>query len=273
MFYRRRHADEGSRGRSAAYRPLLASVGITSLLIVGGASATGRVTQGDTRQTITIQTSRPLADVVETLQGRLGVVITYEDPPYLHASQIRDATAEFRRRRPSAPRTYIPRGGPFSFTYEMGGWTLDEQAASILESLVQEYRSQGYGGDFHIEKTGSLFHVVPSERRSRDGRDEAFQPILSTVLQIQGTRAEQSALEALRELVDTIGRTVQARIGLATVPTNLLVQSRVTANAGTRTAREELVRILATTGRRLSWQLFFDPNEPEGWYLNISIAG
>ena len=192
----------------------------------------------------------------------------------LDSDAFRDATAEFRPgQSTSARRTYIPRGGPFSFSYEMGGGTLDEQATSILESLLQEYRSQGYGGDFHIEKTGSLFHVVPGERRSRDGRDEAFQPILSTVLQIQATRAEQSALDALQELVDTLGRTAQARVGLMTFPANLLAQSRVTANAGTRTAREELVRILAATGRRLSWKLFFDPNEPEGWYLNIYVAG
>jgi len=65
-----------------------------------------------------------------------------------------------------------------------------------------------------------------------------------------------------------------ARVGLATIPDNLVSQTTVTTAAGTGTAREELVRILDATGRRLSWRLsrrlLFDPDEPEGYCLNIA---
>ncbi len=258
---------------ATVYRPLLVLVIAASLLIVSGASATGRVTKGETsEETIAVRSPRPLADVVKALQERLGVVITYEDPPYLHSSQIRDATAEFRPGAPpTARRTFIPRGGPFSFSYETPSGTPDEQATSILENLVQQYQAKGYGS-FQIEKAGRVFHVVPTERRSRDGRDEAYQPILSATLQVDAAQSEQSALAAVEDLVATLGRTARARVVLMTIPSNLLNQTTATAEAGTRTVREELVRILAATGRQLSWLLYFDPNEPAGWYLNITVV-
>lgn len=252
-----------------ADRPLLRPALVVLSLGFGVAGFEGSVTQRQTQKlTIAVERARPLADVVETLQDRLGVVITYEDPPYLHASQVRDASEDFR----GASRTFIPRGGPFSFSYELPQGTPEEQAARILDSLVEQYRGTGYPGNFRIERTGSVFHVVPTEHRSRAGQDEPFQPILSTPLQFQPTGTEQSALEALQHLVDALGRANNIRVGLATIPTNVLHQTKVTTDFGTRTAREELVRILAATGRQLSWRLMFDPNEPQTWFLNISIV-
>ena len=46
--------------------------------------------------------ARPLSKAVEELEKRFGWIITYEDAPYLHASDVRDATRD---------------GLPFSFMF------------------------------------------------------------------------------------------------------------------------------------------------------------
>lgn len=255
------------------YRPLLKPALVALSLVLGGTGAAASSTQRDAAQrTIVVESGRPLADAVETLQSRLGIVITYEDPPYLDPSQLRDATDEVRRGQPNKRRIVVPRGGPLSFSYQMPEGTRDEQVTSILGSLLERYRANGYPGDFQVERTGTVFHVVPTGRLSREGRNEAFQSILSTTLEIEPTGTEpQSAIEALRNLVDSLGRTTDVPVVLGTIPTNLLRQSTVASNPGTRSAREELVRILASTGQGVSWQLFFG-NEPEVWALNIYLV-
>jgi hypothetical protein len=250
-------------------RSSLKPVLIALSLMVSGAGAASGVLQSGTQQTIVVDSGRPLADAVETLQKRLGVVITYEDPPYLHASQLRDATSEVRRGAPNERRIVVPRGGTLSFSYQLPQGTPEAQAFSLLEGLLQQHRAKGYGGNFRIDKTDRVFHVVPTQRRSRSGKDETFQALLDTPVQIEST--EQSAMDVVRRLVVALRGSTDIPVVLGSVPENLLAHTTVKPDSEMKPAREELVSVLASTGQALSWQLLFG-NEPEIWVLNIYSA-
>ena len=42
--------------------------------------------------TVTVQDPRPVAEAIQELENRYGWQITYEDPPYIHYSDITDVT-------------------------------------------------------------------------------------------------------------------------------------------------------------------------------------
>ncbi len=42
--------------------------------------------------TVTVQSGRPVAEAIQELEKRYGWQITYEDPPYVHYSDITDVT-------------------------------------------------------------------------------------------------------------------------------------------------------------------------------------
>ncbi len=124
---------------------------------------------------------RPLADVVRTLERRHGIVITYEDPPYLHDSQRADVTDAIRRTKEvTSPRVFVPRGGPFSFEYTLRPEAPRAQMPFVVSTLLEEYRSTHYAGAFRMLRTGDMFHVVPSGRKTKSGTEEPYEALLST---------------------------------------------------------------------------------------------
>ncbi|MCY7391836.1 MAG: hypothetical protein LH647_10235, partial [Leptolyngbyaceae cyanobacterium CAN_BIN12] len=58
-----------------------------------------------------------MAAALEILEAKYGVVITYEDVPYMHEEEIMDQTSsEYRQSHPGGPRALIPRGGSLEIT-------------------------------------------------------------------------------------------------------------------------------------------------------------
>ncbi len=62
------------------------------LTVLGNASASPN--------TITVQSGRPVGEAIEELEKKYGWEITYEDPPYVHYSDIVDVTDFDRPRVP-----------------------------------------------------------------------------------------------------------------------------------------------------------------------------
>lgn len=211
--------------------------------------------------------ARPLADAVLELQTKYLVVITYEDPPY-HASQVRDATDEYFHPTKPTVRDIVPRGGRFVFEYSWRPGGRESQWTAMLAAMLRQYRATGYGGDFRLDTTGAMFHVIPTTRRADGGVDEAYEAILSTVLDFGPSPDAQSARSALQTLVGNLTRVTGTRVLVGTVPEGLLRQTAVPTIGGRRSARSELIRILKCADERLSWRLLYDPADRE-FCLNI----
>jgi hypothetical protein len=80
---------------------------------------------------VTITDPRPVAKAIEQIESRYGWPATYEDPPYVHESQMLDVTAVVRSGGQEADtagasnRVLIPRGGTVSFEYMRSHLCLD----------------------------------------------------------------------------------------------------------------------------------------------------
>lgn len=218
--------------------------------------------------TIHVQDGRPLAKVIRTLEQRHGVVITYEEAPYLHEDQIADVTAAVARTPPKGGTVMVPRGGAFSFTSGVDANRRHPDLRTVLERLVVEHAGTGYAGAFSVLTTDDVFHIFPRTRRSREGKDEAFSPILGTRISIEQT-GNRSALDVVQEIAETVTRNSGMPLVLGTIPWNGLERSKVSIRSDNEAARSVLTRTLAATGARLSWAVYASAQEPATFVLNI----
>lgn len=239
---------------------LLATLVVTAMGALPGVMAR----QEPDADVISVESGRPLADVARTLQQRHGVVITYEDPPYLDPSQLKDITRPYDR-----VRNLVPRGGPFSFSYSLKT-TRPEEFEAVLKRLLRLYRTTPYANGFRLEKADGVFHIVPDSRRNRTGGEEDYEAYLSTDVQLVRSGGPRSAYDALIDL----SRSLEQATGLPMIvdpgPAGILANATVGDPPEHSSARSELLRILTSTGERLSWHLLYDPEESRpAFYLNL----
>src|ERR1051326_6000590 len=84
----------------------------------------GQDSQGTNQMKLSVEDPRPVAKAIEMLEEKYGWVITYEDPRYVHESEIADVTLKVRRvldkyKPGEAPKVLIARGGVLEFTYDV----------------------------------------------------------------------------------------------------------------------------------------------------------
>jgi hypothetical protein len=73
----------------------------------------------------------------------------------------------------------------------------------------------------------------------------------------------------LNEITATLRRTAGLSVDLGTIPTNALARATISVHATDEPARAVLARTLAATGARLSWALYYGPDTPSYYVLNI----
>jgi len=223
--------------------------------------------------TAVVDDARPLAAAIELLEKRHGWVITYEDPPFVHDTDFSDATAKVRRdSQAGKPRVLIPRGGPFVFDYAIPGNFDPPEARPVLEALVTAYASTGYPGRFVVRQSDNVFHVVPVMGKNSRGTMQTHRSVLDVRVSIAAR--DRSGLEMLDATAGAVSAAIQEPVALGLVPVNALARIRIREGAANEPARAVLSRTLAATGRRYSWQLFFNPEKDGGrYFLNIHVVG
>jgi hypothetical protein len=244
-------------------------VGLSATLLCGAVIAFGqpRTAQPDHDGPIEVDDPRPLASTVAMLEGRHGVLVTYEDPLYLFSGEIADVTDQVRRDGgKSSRRVLVPLGGPFQFAYEGADLRSAVGTSSVLRKLLRVYQDSGYPGVFRLSQTGDVFHVIPSIHRNALGNTEASSPLLDTTISLG--LEEGTAFQMLEAIVEAVTIQTGMKVAVGTVPLNLLSRTRVQGTATKGTARTVLLDVLQATDRRLSWQLFCSP-EPRVCALNV----
>lgn len=210
---------------------------------------------------IAVNDPRPLAAAIEELERRHGWVVTYEDPPHEFVADTLDVTDTLSRNRdPSNKRrVLIPRGGAFTFAYRDGGPSREPAVQPTLVALLRSYHQSGNPGVFRLVRTGEVFHVVPARNNDRLGNLVDRRSQLDARITLPAR--DRSVLEMLEAVLERV-RAQGGNVGLGSSPFNLINQARVRDAAASETARAVLVRTLAATGRRLSWQLLCSPGYP-----------
>jgi hypothetical protein len=237
-------------------------------------------------ETVTVTDPRPVDQAIRKLEDAYGWPITYEDPPYAFASDIKD-TAEVRRdgksaSEPGVSRILVPRGGTFTFTFappqtrEPGGRAPMEQARAAILEMLESYSSSLAGLPvFTLTESSGIFHVVPSQRRDAPGRMEKIESLFDFPVVIPpGTRTGQRFLEEICEsLSSRAGYPVH--IGMGAI--NMLATSRTSiSSAPNESARSLMSRFFAEAAapllmlrRAVSWHAYYQ--QGWGYMLNFHV--
>ena len=199
--------------------------------------------------TLTVQGGRPVDKAIQELEKRYGWQITYEDPPYIHYSDITDVSdndwpgvpvqspsqLQLARESGAHHRTLVPKGASLTFTLPSAG--------------------------------AGLLHVVPRKARGLSGNLELVKPVLDTLITIE-PRARTS-YELLEEVLKKISVATNANVVIGVGSENMLDNTKTSIGGSGKTARSILEQWILEDGSSLSWRLFYGPSMK--WYvLNVS---
>lgn len=254
----------------------LASAGIvilTALIARGRSSANQESTQAVKKVRLSVQDPRPVAEAILKMETKYGWAITYEDPRYVHESEIANET-EFHkyRPRPGEPRVPIPKGGTLAIDYDVTRDTeLPPDREIVIQQLLDTNSATGNAGRFRIERDGEMLHVIPTADKGSTGAFTRHESVLDAVITLP--EEERSGPKKLRAICDAITQATKIRVVVGTFPANVLFQYHDRRGAMSEKARDVLVDLLnsAKQGQSLSWRLLYDPDMKEYW-LNIHLV-
>jgi hypothetical protein len=209
---------------------------------------------------------RPVAEALNRLELKAGVPITYEDPEYAYAAEIKDVTALVRRDGNTKKRVLIPAGGVLDFEYPVdGSGKVQEQTPDLVHRLLKQY-ANGATSTFTVQADGDALHVIPAMVRNKRGEFVSTTPLLDNAISIPS--AQRNGFEMLSAICDELTRVSGHRVFVATVPLKAIHAYRAEMGADNERARVVLGRVVQCVSRQLSWRLLYDPGL--GWYaLNI----
>jgi hypothetical protein len=145
---------------------------------------------------ITVNSPRPLDDVLTALAKKYGWRINYEDPHYRKADVVEVTAASWLRQHPDGPYAYAVAGGAFSVKIPLrAGCRPDPE--QVIAAVVKAYNSSGNPGRFEVRAShDKWFDVVPTA--AADGPEK---PILDTLVGFEATppRATEFSLQVFCE--------------------------------------------------------------------------
>lgn len=215
---------------------------------------------------LTLDSGRPLADGVRALETACGCVITYEDPLYVHASEISDVTESVRRdldkyKPGEAPRVLVPRGGQFDFEYDPRVLRVDPE--KVVRELVAAYATKLNAAEFRVQTNGRAINVIPTAYKNARGNSTVQRPVLDTI--ISPPALTKSQYQLVTAICSDISRATGTKVVVGGTPLNRIAGYQASTDTKPRKARDMLLNIL---GPGLSWQLFYGPGS-KMYVLNI----
>ena len=228
----------------------------------------GGIAGSDNQTAIEVVSGRPLAAALQEVQARYGWVVTYEDSFYEFKDDVADVTASVRRDGKSEPKVFVPLDRLLHFSFQNANLA---QPQEVLMSLLDTYHASGNSDGFRLLRQGSTYHVVPTISRNAKGAFVKRQSRLD--VRITLPEVERSTYSTLDAIVNEVNRISGTRLGMGTVPINLLMQTKARVGASNEVARDVLVRALAATGSPVSWRLFCQPFHPDDFCaLNLAVV-
>ena len=248
---------------------------VIAFVLPGAAARSSADPEAGTVVEISVEGARPLADAVNLLEERYGWIITYEDAPYVHSSDVKDVTREVRRdldesSQAAVARVLVPSGGRIDMTATISGSVPNqEDIAALVRKALDAHAENGNPGVFRLQRAGTSFHVIPSQVRTSAGQLAPKGSILDAAITISDK--ERDGVQTLEAICDAVAHSAGVRIGVGTIPFNMLRQTRIHLTASEESARSVLVRALAGMHRNVSWRLFYDPGL-RLYVLNVHVV-
>jgi hypothetical protein len=171
-------------------------------------------------RSIDVSNARPILRAVEALRERYHVAITYEDPRYVYAQDIRNVDYVHKGSIASQVKAIVPRGGTIHFEYTEVNGKPREDITSLIGRLLVEHAAQG-GPIFEVRQStrsgGQEWNVVPSKARDEYGAFVDQPDILGARISVP--KAMRSEAGLLAELLQQVRTETGYRIELGMVET------------------------------------------------------
>jgi hypothetical protein len=239
--------------------PAALCLAMIGFFILMGFAAHGRGSQGVSKVKLSVEDPRPVAKAIEMMEGKYGWVITYEDPLYVHDSDIADTKLNIRKdlnnyKSGETTKFLAPRGGALEFTYDVASDTnLPADPAMVVQKLLDAQAASGNGGRFRLETNGQIMHVIPAAIKNSAGELVHQESALDAIISLP--QGETTVLQKLESLCAAISRAINIPVELGTVPDHWFRQIR------DRQGATNLVDTFQTMGygTDLSWWLYYSP--------------
>ena len=214
-----------------------------------------------------VEGGRPVAKAMAMLSRELGWTITYEDPPYVNADDLRDATAVPLDGR----RLIVPRGGRVTLPGNRVAVRSADDTITLLDAVLEsEQTPEGPVKRFRVLRSDSVLHVVPTKFLDTAGEWRTVTPVLSTHVLVK--HEEISLFEFLKKLCAETTRVAGENVKLGRVPVNLVMKTKFPPGQQKGIARTLLLDVLSSTGERLTWLMLYDPTT-RTYFLHIGAPG
>lgn len=217
-----------------------------------------------------VVSGRPVGEAVIALAEQLGCIITYEDPPLRHISEL----------RPVCPRSksFVPKKGKIPYDYDP-----TQTAEEIIQALIQRHFDEGNSGEFKLLKTGQIYNVVPIRCKNEEGQLVEQPSILDTKVTL--SLKYTNCLDAIEKLCSAVSESnSDYKLGPGTMPYKGLRRTVFSEEINNEPARDVLNQILSnynteyakhrfSKNRRWTWRLYFGleyrENVKSGYAINF----
>lgn len=217
--------------------------------------------QPQQRERISVKDPRPVASAIMSLETRFSRIITYEDAPLVHPDDTLDVTESVRRdlhkyAPGKAPRVIVPRGGELNVEFSRS-----DAVEAVLSYVLSESRRLTSSATFRIEEISGIIHVIPDSIKGSTGETIPVRSILDAPVQMSAQ--ERTGMQMLEAWTKAVSISSKKRIIIGGVPLQTLLTYRDDEGLSSQSARDGLIEILtrAGKGKKLSWQLFYDPGQ------------
>jgi len=224
--------------------------------------------------TVTVQSGRPVAEAIQELEKRYGWQITYEDPPYVHYSDItnvRDTdwpgvpvqSLSQLQSLKGSKSTLVPKGGSLTFTLP----SAEPDELGAVEALLKSYNESHRGFEFAVVQGAGLLHVLPRKARGLSGNLEPVKPVLDAPITIEPKERTSEAL--IEEVCNKVSIATNTHVEMGTISFNMLTRTKTSVGGSGRTARSILEQWILERRAGLSCWLLYEPDEKD-YALNVS---
>ena len=206
--------------------------------------------------TLSVNSARPLADMLARIQQLYKVPVNFEEAPYADPTELKASNAMGANGR----RTLAPVGGQFQVVLD----EKDTDADSAVQTVVMAYTASGLPGRYQVMQREGSVAVVPVQAKAIDGQMHQISPIMETPITL--TAEPRPTLEALNLLAAAIFKSTGAKIYVSTVG---IPESHITNQGASGEPAEEVLSRILGDPAHIAFQALYDPNG-KAYYLNIA---
>jgi hypothetical protein len=221
---------------------------------------------GSAVETIDRTSGRALREVLEELERRYSILITYEEPLYASLDDVEDRASDIKPPLPQHPYWSF-KSRTIHFQYATLNGKPQEDITALLRRLLNQYSTEG-GAVFDVrERTppggGTEWNVIPVKAKDYSGKFAGQPDVLGTLIILP--KGPQTVMYMVAEIKhQLIAAGYQVKVG--DVPFSGL---SIEFGTDRLPAREVLATMIGKDPT--VWQLLYDPASAAYW-LNVTAA-